>query len=262
MRSPTTTPGCSGCTSGRRRPDATSCRCVRPTAPARCRPRRAAPRRPTERPVITRGTVTGRVITEESSSPPRPCSPCSRLPGSRSGSLAVPPNSRARRQSKPRDGSTPRPSPRLMSTGKVVLYDFWTYSCINCVHTLPYVKAWYARYAADGLVVLSIHTPEFEFEADPRNVANFVAGERHQIPGGARSASRHVARVGQPLLARVLCVRPHWRPPLPALRRGQVRRDRGRAALAARSRPFLPACSCRHRVTRAHSVPPTKEKTR
>jgi thiol-disulfide isomerase/thioredoxin len=66
--------------------------------------------------------------------------------------------------------------------GKVVLYDFWTYSCVNCVHTLPYVKAWYARYAADGLVVLSIHTPEFEFEADPRNVADFVAENGIEYP--------------------------------------------------------------------------------
>jgi thiol-disulfide isomerase/thioredoxin len=66
--------------------------------------------------------------------------------------------------------------------GKVVLYDFWTFSCINSVHTLPYVKAWYARYAADGLVVISIHTPEFEFEADPRNVADFVAKNDIEYP--------------------------------------------------------------------------------
>ena len=63
-----------------------------------------------------------------------------------------------------------------------MLYDFWTYSCINCVHTLPHVKAWYARYAADGLVVLSIHTPEFEFEADPANVAKFVADNDIEYP--------------------------------------------------------------------------------
>lgn len=58
--------------------------------------------------------------------------------------------------------------------GKVVLYDFWTFDCINCQHTLPYVKAWHARYAADGLVLLSIHSPEFSFEADPANVAHYV----------------------------------------------------------------------------------------
>jgi thiol-disulfide isomerase/thioredoxin len=68
-------------------------------------------------------------------------------------------------------------SPPLGATelaGKVVLYDFWTFGCTNCRNTLPHVKAWHARYAADGLVVLSIHTPEFAFEADPGAVADFV----------------------------------------------------------------------------------------
>jgi thiol-disulfide isomerase/thioredoxin len=59
--------------------------------------------------------------------------------------------------------------------GKVVLYDFWTFACINCQHTLPYVKAWHERYAADGLVVLSVHSPELDFEADRANVVAFVA---------------------------------------------------------------------------------------
>lgn len=59
--------------------------------------------------------------------------------------------------------------------GRVVLYDFWTFGCVNCQHTLPSVKAWHERYAGDGLVVLSIHTPEFDYEADPANVARFVA---------------------------------------------------------------------------------------
>lgn len=66
--------------------------------------------------------------------------------------------------------------------GKVVLYDFWTFGCINCRHTLPYVKAWHDRYAGDGLVVLSIHTPEFSYEADPANVAEFVVEEGIQYP--------------------------------------------------------------------------------
>ena len=48
--------------------------------------------------------------------------------------------------------------------GKVVLYDFWTYSCINCVRTFPYIRAWYDRYRTDGLVVVGVHSPEFDFE--------------------------------------------------------------------------------------------------
>lgn len=54
--------------------------------------------------------------------------------------------------------------------GKVVLIDFWTYTCINCIRTFPYLKLWHSRYADDGLVILGIHTPEFEFEKDFDNV--------------------------------------------------------------------------------------------
>jgi cytochrome c biogenesis protein CcdA/thiol-disulfide isomerase/thioredoxin len=55
--------------------------------------------------------------------------------------------------------------------GKVVLVDFWTYTCINCIRTLPYVKAWFGRYRERGLVVVGVHTPEFGFEKDAGNVA-------------------------------------------------------------------------------------------
>ncbi len=54
--------------------------------------------------------------------------------------------------------------------GKVVLVDFWTYSCINCLRTLPYVRAWSRTYASQGLVVIGVHAPEFEFEHDPQRV--------------------------------------------------------------------------------------------
>ena len=53
---------------------------------------------------------------------------------------------------------------------KVVLYDIWTYSCINCVRTLPYITAWNDKYADQGLLIVGIHSPEFEFEKDPKNV--------------------------------------------------------------------------------------------
>jgi cytochrome c biogenesis protein CcdA/thiol-disulfide isomerase/thioredoxin len=54
--------------------------------------------------------------------------------------------------------------------GKVVLIDFWTYSCVNCLHTLPYVQAWSKKYRDQGLVVIGVHTPEYAFERDPGNV--------------------------------------------------------------------------------------------
>ncbi|KVN37527.1 thioredoxin [Burkholderia stagnalis] len=56
--------------------------------------------------------------------------------------------------------------------GKVVLVDFWTYSCINCIHTIPYVNEWYRKYRDQGLVVIGVHTPEYPFERDARNVAD------------------------------------------------------------------------------------------
>lgn len=61
-----------------------------------------------------------------------------------------------------------------MLRGKVVLVDFWTYSCINCLRSLPYVKAWDAKYRAQGLVVIGVHAPEFAFEKDPHNVEQAV----------------------------------------------------------------------------------------
>jgi len=59
--------------------------------------------------------------------------------------------------------------------GKVVLIDFWTYSCINCLRTLPYLKAWYEKYKDHGLVIIGVHAPEFAFEKDPANVRRAVA---------------------------------------------------------------------------------------
>jgi cytochrome c biogenesis protein CcdA/thiol-disulfide isomerase/thioredoxin len=58
--------------------------------------------------------------------------------------------------------------------GKVVLVDFWTYSCINCLRTLPYLKAWDEKYRAQGLVIIGVHAPEFAFEKNIKNVEQAV----------------------------------------------------------------------------------------
>ena len=58
--------------------------------------------------------------------------------------------------------------------GKVILYDFWTYGCYNCQNTLPYVIDWHQKYADQGLLIIGIHTPEFEFEKDINNVKKAV----------------------------------------------------------------------------------------
>lgn len=63
--------------------------------------------------------------------------------------------------------------------GKVVLVDFWTYSCINCIRTLPYLTSWYEKYKDQGLVIVGVHTPEFEFEKKTANVADAL--ERYGI---------------------------------------------------------------------------------
>lgn len=59
--------------------------------------------------------------------------------------------------------------------GKVVLIDFWTYSCINCIRTLPYINHWYEKYKDNGLVIVGVHAPEFEFEKNKDNVVAAVA---------------------------------------------------------------------------------------
>jgi len=58
--------------------------------------------------------------------------------------------------------------------GKVVLVDFWTYSCINCIRTLPYINTWYEKYKDNGLVIIGVHAPEFQFEKKVENVQNAV----------------------------------------------------------------------------------------
>src|SRR5215218_8038980 len=66
------------------------------------------------------------------------------------------------------------PLTREQLRGKVVVIDFWTYSCINCLRSIPYVRAWDQKYRKDGLVVIGVHAPEFAFEREPANVARAI----------------------------------------------------------------------------------------
>jgi cytochrome c biogenesis protein CcdA/thiol-disulfide isomerase/thioredoxin len=72
--------------------------------------------------------------------------------------------------------NTPGDRPLALSSlrGRVVLVDFWTYTCINCIRTLPYLKAWDAAYRGRGLTIVGVQTPEFAFEHDAGNVANAI----------------------------------------------------------------------------------------
>jgi cytochrome c biogenesis protein CcdA/thiol-disulfide isomerase/thioredoxin len=80
--------------------------------------------------------------------------------------------------------NTPGDKPLTMKglRGKVVLIDFWTYSCINCIRTLPYLNAWNKRYAKDGLVIVGVHTPEFPFEREASNVEEAIKTEGIEYP--------------------------------------------------------------------------------
>jgi thiol-disulfide isomerase/thioredoxin len=75
-----------------------------------------------------------------------------------------------------------RPLTLVALHGHVVLVDFWTYSCINCIRTLPYLNAWYAKYRRDGFVIIGVHTPEFPFEHSAANVAQAIAQNGIRYP--------------------------------------------------------------------------------
>jgi len=76
--------------------------------------------------------------------------------------------------------SPPLTAPALR--GKVVLIDFWTYTCINWLRTLPYVRAWHEKYRDQGLVVIGVHAPEFSFEKNLKNVSWAVKDMRVDYP--------------------------------------------------------------------------------
>jgi len=75
--------------------------------------------------------------------------------------------------------NTDEPVDIVEQRGNVVLVDFWTYSCINCINTFPHLRAWHDAYADDGLQIVGVHTPEFRFERDVDNVRD--ATERYNL---------------------------------------------------------------------------------
>src|SRR4051794_28756106 len=79
-------------------------------------------------------------------------------------------------------GGRPLTLAGLRAQHRVVLIDFWTYTCINCIRTLPKLKAWDARYRRDGLTIIGVHTPEFPFEKDAGNVAAAIHQDGLRYP--------------------------------------------------------------------------------
>ena len=80
--------------------------------------------------------------------------------------------------------NTPGDKPLTLAglRGRVVLVDFWTYTCINCIRTLPHLEAWDASYRKDGLTIVGVHSPEFPFEHDAGNVQSAIHAEGIKYP--------------------------------------------------------------------------------
>ena len=135
---------------------------------------------------------------------------------------------RARSSSARRRGST-RPANTPLSLaglrGHVVLVDFWTYSCINCIRTLPYLNAWNAKYASKGLTIVGVHTPEFPFEHSASNVAEAIRQNGIHYPVVAGQQLRHLERLQQRILAGGVPDRRAGPHPPGRLRRGRIRRQ-------------------------------------
>jgi cytochrome c biogenesis protein CcdA/thiol-disulfide isomerase/thioredoxin len=102
--------------------------------------------------------------------------------GSRMGELHRAPEIRGTQRWFNTPGGRPLTLAGLRSQRRVVLIDFWTYTCINCIRTLPKLKAWDAKYRRDGLTIIGVHTPEFPFEKDGGNVADAVAQDGIRYP--------------------------------------------------------------------------------
>ncbi len=138
-------------------------------------------------------------------------------------------------------------SPALTAAGlrgKVVLVDFWTFTCVNWLRTLPYLRAWATKYKDQPLVIIGVHTPEFGIETGRRGHPPVREGDGHRVSGRGRQRLRRLARLRQPLLAGALRVRCAGPPAASPIRRRRVRArgaDRPAAACRGRSSARRPA---------------------
>ena len=103
--------------------------------------------------------------------------------------------------------------------GKVVLVNFWTYTCINSLRPLPYLKAWAEKYKDAGLVVIGVHTPEFSFEKERTNVETAVRDLEVSLSRRDRQRLQDLGGLRQPVLAGDVLRRRERTHPPPLLRR-------------------------------------------
>ena len=146
--------------------------------------------------------------------------------------------------------NTPGGAPLTLARlrGHVVLVDFWTYTCINCIRTLPFVEGLYKTYHRYGLDIVGVETPEFTFEQEACNVQQAIHSDGTHLPGGPGQPLRHLERLPEPVLAGRVPDRRQGRGPPHAVRRGRLQAGRGggpRAALRGR-RPPAAAADDRH----------------
>ena len=129
-----------------------------------------------------------------------------------------------------------RPLSLTQLRGHVVLIDFWTYTCINCLRTLPFLKGLYAQYHKYGLDIVGVETPEFTFEQEASNVEQAIQLRRHHLPRGPGQPLRHLGRVAERVLAGRVSDRRQGAGQALPVRRGQLQAGRGRRPRAARRR--------------------------
>ena len=133
--------------------------------------------------------------------------------------------------------SPPLTAPALR--GKVVLIDFWTYTCINWLRTLPYVRAWAEKYKDQGLVVIGVHAPEFAFEKNIDNVRWAVKDMRVDYPVAVDNEHVDMARLQESILAGAVFHRCAGASSASPFRRGRIRtvgNDHSKIAGRGRSR--------------------------
>ena len=121
--------------------------------------------------------------------------------------------------------------------GKVVLIDFWTYTCINWLRTLPYVRAWAEKYKDQGLVVIGVHAPEFAIREERRQRSPGREGHEGRLSDRDRQRLCDLARFQQPLLAGALFHRCAGTYSASSIRRGRIRAvGKDHSAIAGRGR--------------------------
>ena len=135
--------------------------------------------------------------------------------------------------------NTPRDRPLSLASlkGKVVLVDFWTYSCINCQRSLPHVESWYSRYHNDGFVVVGVHTPEFAFEHVVSNVSQAAQATGRGLPHRRGQRLQDLGRLPEQRMAGRVPHRRHRPGPPRRVRRGRLRGYRVAHPHAPRPRP-------------------------